>query len=220
MLMFLYRSLIKKQRDFTPSPSFSCSKHIPLVIIYQPHWHKSSFSSVVCVESTSDTSELPAQTRGNCNNMCLLYDINGGGAVAGGRKVMNNSHYFSIWRTTAVLKVNLCFEVVTECRTCVCNRIGATPSVVWCYFGMLRRVSCFVQLGEKIHNYFCWLPARWLRRFSAEKMTLIIVRLFRRRRLWCRAPFDSGRRRWIHQRTSNECCTGTLGVIWRHWGEI
>lgn len=32
---------------------------------------------------------------------------------------MNNSHYFPIWWMTAVLKVNLTFEVVTEWWTCV-----------------------------------------------------------------------------------------------------
>lgn len=32
---------------------------------------------------------------------------------------MNNSHYFPIWRMTAVLKVNLTSEVVTEWWTCV-----------------------------------------------------------------------------------------------------
>lgn len=50
--------------------------------------------------------------------MCLLCDVNDGDVVAGGVKVMNNSHYFPIWWMTAVLKVNLTFEVLTEWWTC------------------------------------------------------------------------------------------------------
>lgn len=50
--------------------------------------------------------------------MCFLCDANDGSVVAGGLKVMNSSHYRSIWWMTAVLKVSLTFEVVTEWWTC------------------------------------------------------------------------------------------------------
>lgn len=59
----------------------------------------------------TNTLELPEETWGN---MWLLCDVNDGSGIAEGLKVMNNSHYFPIWRMTAVLKVNLIFEVETE----------------------------------------------------------------------------------------------------------
>lgn len=143
-LFFSHRAYQKQDNDF---PSFLCSRHVPLVIIYQLCQHKSSF----CVEGTNPW-ELPEEIRGDCNITRLLCDNNDGSVVAGGLKVMNNSHYFPIWWMTAVLKVNLTSEVVTEWWTCV---IESRPHHL--LFDVILVCGSVLSVSNgKIHNYFCW----------------------------------------------------------------
>lgn len=103
---------------------------------------------------------LPEETRGN---LCLLCDVNDAGVIAGRLKVTNNSYYFPIWWMTAVLKVSLSFEVLTEWWM---FKIDSGPDhllfdVIWmCY-------QC------QIKNYcVSW----WLHRIITEEM--ISIRCF------------------------------------------
>jgi len=109
----LRHSIPKKQDNLASFPSFPWSQHISGVIIYQLCWHKSSFSSIVCWENQHTGAPW-----GNTGNICLLCDVNDGSVIAWSLKVMNNSHYFPIWWLTAVLKVNLTYEMVTELYIC------------------------------------------------------------------------------------------------------
>lgn len=49
---------------------------------------------------------------------CLLCDVNDGSFTASGFRVMNNSNLFPIYGMTALLKVQLPFEVLTDWCAC------------------------------------------------------------------------------------------------------
>lgn len=178
--------------------SFSCSKRISLVIIYQLHKQKSSFSSFFffCVEGR-ETLKLPEETRRICHIKCLLCDVNDGSVVAGGVKVMNNSY------CSPVLVDEGCFKSQSylwggDWMVDACGGIGAAPSAVWCYFGVLK---CVIRVKQ--HNYSCWCRACWLQRIRTENTTSITARLFYEGDFWCRVIFDSwSRRRRLRQSTS------------------
>lgn len=108
--------------------------------------------------------DLPEETRGN---LCLLCDVNDASVIAGRLKVMNNSYYFPIWWMTAVLKVSLSFEVLTEWWM---FKIDSGPDHL-----LFDAIWTCSQCQTK--NYcFCW----WLHRIITEEMTFISIRLLHR----------------------------------------
>lgn len=116
-LLFLFPTHPYQNRVISSFLSFSCSKRISLVIIYQLHKHKSSFSSFFALREEKLRSSL--KKHGEAATLCVFHvTLMTAVLLPEEWRWWITATALLFWWMRAVLKVSLTFEVVTEWWTC------------------------------------------------------------------------------------------------------
>lgn len=132
-LLFLFPTHPYQNRVISSFLSFSCSKRISLVIIYQLHKHKSSFSSFFALREEKLRSSL--KKHGEAATLCVFHvTLMTAVLLPEEWRWWITATALLFWWMRAVLKVSLTFEVVTEWWTCAVEsgRTICCLMLFWC----------------------------------------------------------------------------------------